>query len=188
MIAASEDGRTIIRFSLDESGKFRADRLVPGKYLVQFTRYTAGGWTMDSIEVGGVRQDRPIAVDGRPVNNVTIHLSNIQTALSGSVQAAVGGKVEPNAAVLVFPIAAQQWESYGLESPRVKSARVSRDGTFKIRGLPKGDYFAVAVLDEETLDWQARERLEQLSRLATRVAVAADTRVDLRVVALRNRK
>jgi hypothetical protein len=92
-------------------------------------------------------------------DNVKITLTDAATELSGVVRDA-GGKAVPDAIVLVIPLAQQFWHR---TSRRFGLLRAGADGRFRIRGLPEGEYRALASLDvDEALAFQTPV-LERLS-------------------------
>jgi hypothetical protein len=92
-------------------------------------------------------------------DNVTITLTDAATELSGVVRDA-SGKAVPDAMVLVIPLAQQFWHR---TSRRFGLLRTGADGRFRIRGLPEGEYRALASLDvDEAVAFQTPV-LERLS-------------------------
>jgi hypothetical protein len=92
-------------------------------------------------------------------DNVTITLTDAATEVSGVVRDG-SGKAVPDAMVLVIPLAQQFWHR---TSRRFGLLRTGGDGRFKIRGLPEGEYRALASLDvDEAVAFQAPV-LERLS-------------------------
>jgi hypothetical protein len=70
------------------------------------------------------------------------------------------GKAVPDAMVLVIPLAQQFWHR---TSRRFGLLRTGVDGRFRIRGLPEGEYRALASLDvDEAVAFQTPV-LERLS-------------------------
>ena len=103
----------------------------------------------------------------RDVADVVITFTDRWTGLGGMVQ----GQGADGAMVVVFPTDAQAWTSYGSNPRRLKSARTDAQGRFGISSLPPGDYFAVAIPEEQSADWRDGKNLEALSRIATRVSI-----------------
>jgi hypothetical protein len=92
-------------------------------------------------------------------DNVKITLTDAATELSGVVRDAAG-KTVPDAIVLVIPLAQQFWHR---TSRRFGLLRSGADGRFRIRGLPEGEYRALASLDvDEAVAFQTAV-LERLS-------------------------
>lgn len=71
--------------------------------------------------------------------------------------------------VLVFPPA---YERLPPLSRRVKSTRSANDGSFRIGGLPAGDYLVAAVPRLQGNEWQNPELLQQLAPRAERVTLS----------------
>ena len=66
-------------------------------------------------------------------------------------------------------------------SRRVKSARSATDGSFRISGLPAGDYLVAAVPRLQGSEWQNPELLQQLASRAERVTVSEGQHATLSV-------
>jgi hypothetical protein len=71
--------------------------------------------------------------------------------------------------VLVFADDAQKWID---DSRFVRSARPDQQGTFQIKGLPPGDYLAVAMDYVEDGSWNDPEYLESIRRYGQRIRLA----------------
>jgi hypothetical protein len=83
------------------------------------------------------------------------------------------GAASPTAAVLVFPVDRERWTGYGTSPRTLASAPTSEDGSYTFRHLPPGEYYAVAVGDDDAVDWQNPRTLETLAIQATRLTVEA---------------
>ena len=57
---------------------------------------------------------------------------------------------------------------------RSRTARASRAGAYTIANLPAGDYLVAAIDRANEGDMQNPAYIERLSRVATRVTIAAD--------------
>jgi hypothetical protein len=110
-------------------------------------------------------------------DHVKITLTDRATELSGVVLDAAGTAV-PDAVVLVIPLAQQFWHR---TSRRFGLLRTGSDGRFKIRGLPEGEYRALASLDVDEAVAFHTPVLERLSDAGTPVTL---TGVDARVLDL----
>jgi hypothetical protein len=107
-------------------------------------------------------------------DNVKITLTDAATELSGIVRDAAG-KAVPDAIVLVIPLAQQFWHR---TSRRFGLLRTGADGRFRIRGLPEGEYRALASLDvDEAVAFQTPvlERLSDAGAPLTLKGVEART-------------
>jgi hypothetical protein len=72
----------------------------------------------------------------------------------------------------VFPLESKRWVDYGWQPREITSARVDEKGRYEIRGLPRGDYWIVAVDDTVLAAWNSPELFNALSRIAERLRVA----------------
>jgi hypothetical protein len=80
-----------------------------------------------------------------------------------------------DATVLVFPANFSSWIANGMNPRRVRTARASRAGAYTIANLPAGDYLAAALDRADEGDMQDPAFIQALSRVATKVTVAADS-------------
>jgi hypothetical protein len=158
-------------------GTFVAKGLSPGKYRVM----TAGGvlaslapaervdgWTLKSVMAGG----RDVADTGldvkENVSNVIVTFTDRPSELTGTVfdQA---GRVTPEFPIVVFSTDKTYWLS---GSRRVKQARPASDGTFRVAGLPAGDYFVCAVTAVEESELADPAFLEQLAASSYKIRIS----------------
>jgi hypothetical protein len=157
-------------------GTFVAKGLSPGTYRLM----TAGGvlaslaptertdgWTLKSVMAGG----RDVADTGVVVNenvsNVIVTFTDRPSELSGTVfdQA---GRVTPEFPIVVFSVDKTYWVS---GSRRVTQARPASDGTFKVMGLPAGEYFVCAVTAVEQSELADPAFLEQLAASSYKIKI-----------------
>lgn len=137
-----------------------------GRYLVRVGNSPAG-WMFKSATLDG-RDVSEIPFDfQRDVTDLVITFTDRWSGISGSVQ----GAAADGASVVVFPIDAQSWTNYGSNPRRLKSARATAQGRFGISSLPPGDYYAVAIPEEQNADWRDPKMLEELARVATRISI-----------------
>jgi Carboxypeptidase regulatory-like domain len=153
---------------VDADGNFSTGGVPGGRYFVR-SPVAPPNWHFkearhESIDLADVA----IALEGKDVSGVTIVFTDRPTELSGTIRSGQG-TVDPDATVLVFPAEPERWQS---PNPRrMRSVRASKDGVFKTTGLPPGDYYAVAVPDESTVDWQDSRLLASFARDATRISL-----------------
>jgi hypothetical protein len=74
--------------------------------------------------------------------------------------------------VLMFTSDAQAWSDAGPHSRRFRTARTGTGGTFTIAGAPPGEYYIVAVPEEQAADWRDPQALDAFARIATRISIA----------------
>jgi hypothetical protein len=124
--------------------------------------------------------DTPFTVTS-DVANVTITFTDRWSGLRGRAQADRASS--DDTLVIVFPTDTDTWSSSGRMPRRLRSARVSPASGEYAFTLPPGDYYVVAVPEEQAAEWQDAEFLAAASRFAVRVRIADGERLvqDLRV-------
>lgn len=157
-------------------GTFVAKGLTPGKYRVMAAggvfaslvpTERVEGWTLKSVVAGG----RDVADTGldvkENVSNVTVTFSDRPSELTGTVfdQA---GRVTPEFPIVVFSTDKTYWIG---GSRRVKQARPASDGTFRVAGLPAGEYFVCAVTAVEQSELEDPAFLEQLAASTYKIKI-----------------
>jgi hypothetical protein len=104
---------------------------------------------------------------GRDIDDVVITLTENVTSIQGTVH----GDAAAGAAVIVFPVDRARWVDYGFDPLLIKSKAADNDGVFLIKGLPEGEYFAVAVDRSQHDRWTNPTFLEAASAVATRISL-----------------
>lgn len=152
---------------VDADGNFSTGGVPGGRYFVRPT-VSPPNWHFKEARYESLDlADVAIALEGKDVSGVTIFFTDRPTELSGTVRSGQG--VDPDATVLVFPADPERWQA---PNPRrMRSARASKDGVYKLVGLPLGDYSIVAVPDESTVDWQDSRQLAAFARDASRLSL-----------------
>ena len=124
---------------------------------------------------------KAILQDGRDVTDSVFDmktgevLSGIQVVVSDEVNRVSGaitddkGVALPDGTVLLFADDPAKWTQ---DSRFVRVARPDQQGQFQIRGLPAGQYLAIALDCVEEGTWNDPEYLQQLRDLAETVPVA----------------
>jgi protocatechuate 3,4-dioxygenase beta subunit len=126
-------------------------------------------WTVESIQLDGrdITDEAIEARSGDALGNVQVAINNKINVVAGTVTDAKGA-VTADGTVIVFADDGGRW----LEDSRfVRSARPDQQGTFQIKGLPAGDYLAVALEYVEDGSWNDPEYLESIRRYAQRVTL-----------------
>jgi hypothetical protein len=139
---------------------------VPGRYVVRVSTVPAG-WTFKAALLDGVDvSETPFEFKG----NTEITL--VYTDRPSSVSGRVAGAAPDSTSVLLFTANGQRWGDAGPNARRFRSARPGAQGEFVITGVPPGDYYVVAIPDDEAADWRDVAVLDALARVATQVSVA----------------
>lgn len=159
---------------------FEIQGVLPGRYLFG-GGFGAGSMVVESIEMGG--QDlmtTPLVVTGeREIRNVIVRMVSKPMSVTGRVTT-TSGAIPQEAAVIVFPVDRAAWRDYGITAPRFRSAPVTATGSFlPPSGLPAGEYYAVAVRQDERYRWTDGEFLNSVVGRATRFRLAPGMPVTL---------
>lgn len=175
------DGRTaglsgVVRGRIDASGTFTTVGVPSGKYILR-----VGGapqeWSLrDALHGGRDITSTAVELDGESATGVVLTFVDRPTEVNGTVRDA-SGNADPAASVIVFPADQSLWVDTGSQPRRLRMVRAGQDGSFKVQGLPSGDYYLVAVDANAPRSWQDPAYLGQIARSATQVRLAdGDTR------------
>ena len=146
-------------------GRWVSAPRLPGKYLVRIGGMPSG-FIVQSIVVNGVNVvDAPFDLTGNVTNAVVTFTDQI-SSVGGTVRGVDPGDDPP--LVVVFPADSRAWKDYGLNPLRMKSTRAPAPGSFSFGSLVAGDYFAIAIPDQFSAEYQDPAYLELLSRGAER--------------------
>jgi hypothetical protein len=153
---------------------FSIQGLMPGAYVV---RPGASLSVKSMMWQGRDYADLPFdTTGGRDITDVVITFTDQTTAITGTIRDQAGQPL-PGAAFVVFPADRIRWSNYGLQPARLRSGPSSTTGTFSLAGLPAGDYFLLAVTDDQASRWKDPAFLDAASRVATKVTLNwGDTR------------
>lgn len=163
------------------TGEFVIEGLLAGAYLVRAN--APAPWQVKSITIGGRDvTHQPIDTSGGRISGLVVTLTNRPVEIAGTVRDAQGA-LAPDSVVVLFPAEPSQWTDYGQSAPRFRSVSVRSDGTYRFKGVPAGDYLAVALPGTNTRSWQTPGFFKRVESAATRVAIGwGETRTqDLRV-------
>jgi hypothetical protein len=159
----------------EKNGTFQVTNVLPGLHYI---RVTGGGvqgqgqaaWTVKSILIGGTDvSDLPIELKaGQNVDNVTVVLTDRTTELSGTVRDGKGTGLSA-LTVIAFSTEEQHWRP---QSRRIATARTDQSGAFKLRNVPPGDYYLVAVDDVDQGEWFDPAFLEKVRSGATKISIS----------------
>jgi hypothetical protein len=95
----------------------------------------------------------------------------------------VRGEGAAGAAVIVFPVDRARWVDYGADPILIKAKATDSNGAYLLKGLPEGEYFAVAVDGSLHDAWANPKFLDAASAAATRISLKWGDKksLDLRV-------
>jgi hypothetical protein len=160
-------------FGAPDSGRVRDDWTfaVSGLFGPVQVRVTVpDGWAVKSIvQDGRVITDAPVEMhSGEQLNGVQVVLTDQVTTVVGQINDAQGAPMT-DATVIVFADSADKWWE---DSRYVRAARPDRQGRYDIKGLPAGEYLAVAVDAVEEGMWNDPEYLESIRRYGRKITLS----------------
>ena len=154
-----------------ETAAFEIPGLQPAEYFLRLQGFE--GWMIKSIQWRG--QDYttlPLdAASADDLSGVAVTVTNAIPVITGTVRDRDGTTPESGLVVL-FPVQPALRTNTGLWSPRLTSTPMRSNGTFRVTGLPAGDYFIAAIDRPRMRTWRDPEFLAQVERTATRVTLA----------------
>jgi hypothetical protein len=166
---------------LDKDGKFILEGVPAGTHLIR-PGGSSRGWYLRSVTVGSRDViDTPIELrSGEAISNIAIVFTDKISEINGTVTTEQGAPV-PDFTVLAFPTDASLWRP---QARQIMTARPDQTGLYKMRGLPPGDYYLVAVDPAEQGEWFDPAYLDEHRAGAQHVALGeGDVKTqDLRVV------
>jgi hypothetical protein len=132
--------------AIDPTGRFQFRGIVGRAVLAtSFSDFEAGGteWSIKSVILNGADiTDTPLDIPSvGEISGIEITLTDTLTRLSGTVTNARRETVN-DYVVLILP---ERLREGVLPGRFTRSARPNQEGRYEIRGLPAGDYLAVAV-------------------------------------------
>jgi hypothetical protein len=132
--------------------------------------------------------DEPFELESADIHGVVVTFTTQGTRLSGVIRSE-RGQPDPETSVLIYPAIQSLWTPT-TSLFRMRSIRPSTTGAYSVTSLPPGEYYVVAVPEEQSANWQDPKRLVELAPHAARVRIVdGQTHVqDLRTVRDRQRK
>jgi hypothetical protein len=127
------------------------------------------GWMLKTIlHDGRDVSDAPIELGSRQaIGDVQVVITDRVTSVSGRLEDERRLPIR-DATVLVYDADAERWFE---TSRRVRAVRPDQDGRWEVKGLPAGEYLAVAIDYVEDGAWNDPEYLERLRRDAEKVTI-----------------
>jgi hypothetical protein len=123
------------------------------------------GWTMKAVRLNGIDvTDTGIDfTSGGEFSGIEVELTNHPAEVSGVVTNARGEPVK-DYSVILFSQDREKWQG---SSRYLSQSRPDQDGRFKVRTLPAGSYYAVAVDYVEPGESSDPDFLERMRTKAT---------------------
>jgi hypothetical protein len=110
--------------------------------------------------------DAPLTIrSGETIGNVQVVFTDKLNEINGTITDANGTPV-PDFTVLAFPSDASLWRP---QARQIMTARPDQTGSYRIRGLPPGEYYLVTVDPAEQGEWFEPAYLDEHRAGATRV-------------------
>ena len=149
-------------------GSYAVRGLIVGSHAITVEGLTPP-WVVKSVSWHGQDiTDRGISAESRRVySDVRVTITDTASEISGVVQNSAGRAVA-DATVLIIPASPQFWTR---TSRRLRILRSDAAGRYTVRGLPPGDYRAVASLDIDDADAHRPDLLQELTQTGLRITV-----------------
>lgn len=145
------------------------DHVIPGRYYVRVGELPAG-WFVQSIEAAGQNaMDDPVEI-GDGGESILVTITTHATEILGTVRDASAVPVA-GATVILMPIAPTGQSVW--TPTRLRETRSSTAGVFTVKGLPPGDYLAVAIDDAAAENWRDERVVAMLRTMAVRFSMQA---------------
>jgi carboxypeptidase family protein len=133
-----------------KDGAFELNGVSAGSHLIR-SAGAARGFILKSVTINGRDvTDTPLPLrSGESLANVTVVFTDQQNEINGTVTNEQGTPV-PDYTVLAFTTDASLWRP---QSRQIMTTRPDQTGKYRIRGLPPGQYYLVAVDPAEQGEW-----------------------------------
>jgi hypothetical protein len=160
----------LLRADLDQKMKdrFTVDSMRSASYVL---RVEGSVWTIKSaIWRGRDYVDQPFDAAATPeFDDVLVTVTRTAPIVSGIVRDERGRPGDASA-VIIFPADSTQWTNYGFAPARIKMARTTSTGAYRL-SVPSGDYFLIVVPARQGTAWQDPAFLEKAAAGAVRVSL-----------------
>ena len=154
---------------VDADGRLTSYQLPPGAYILR-AGAPPSGWTFASATLDGRDVSvAPLELADADVD-VLIRFTDRPSVLSGTI-AADATSSDEDVLVVVFPVDARRWTSYGRLPRQLQSSGRKGGDAFTFTGLPDGEYHVAALRQDADREWQDPALLKKLAPLAARVRI-----------------
>jgi hypothetical protein len=153
---------------VDKDGRFVLSGVSAGAHLIR----TAGnmrGWILRSVTLNSRDiTDVPLTIrSGETIANLEVVFTDKQNEINGTVTD-TGGNAMPDFTILAFTTDSSLWRP---QARQIATARPDQTGSYRIRGLPPGEYFVATVDPAEQGEWFEPAYLDEHRAGATRVTL-----------------
>jgi hypothetical protein len=170
---------------VETDGQFTTGGFPPGRYMLSAGGSFGQNWILKSVMIGGRNAaDSPFDLEG-DVTGAIVTFTDRPAALSGTVRSSTNGEPDPNAMVILFPTDNREWT--GGQGLHMRALRTNKLGAFNMPRMLAGDYYLVAISEEQAADWQDPKFLQSLAGLATQIRLTEGDKhtQDLRTAVVR---
>ena len=152
-----------------KDGAFELAGVPAGSHLIR-SAGNARGFILKSVTINGRDvTDTPMPLrSGETLENVTVTFTDQQNEINGIVTNEQGTPV-PDYTVLAFSTDSSLWRPL---SRQIMTARPDQTGKYRIRGLPRGEYYLAAVDPAEQGEWFEPTYLDEHRVGAARVTLS----------------
>ena len=152
-----------------KDGAFELAGVPAGSHLIR-SAGNARGFILKSVTINGRDvTDTPMPLrSGETLENVTVTFTDQQNEINGIVTNEQGTPV-PDYTVLAFSTDSSLWRP---QSRQIMTARPDQTGKYRIRGLPRGEYYLAAVDPAEQGEWFEPAYLDEHRVGAARVTLS----------------
>jgi hypothetical protein len=166
--AVPETGPFPVSATPASDGTFALRAVPAGRYRI--TMAAAGGWVLQTATSGTTEVlDTPLEVAAGQDASLTLTLTDRVTEITGTLLDQLG-RPAPEYSVLVFSADRAHW---GTAPRRISGlVRLATDGSYRVTGLPPGDYVLCVVTDVDASQLTDPSLLEQLMPAGVKLTLA----------------
>jgi hypothetical protein len=150
-------------------GAFVIQGVVPGPYFLRSSAASGAGWMVKAVIWNGQDYTNRVldVTDTASPTGLKVILTAATSSLTGRIRD--DGRGLEDVTVVLLPSAADRWTRIGLWPPDVRVIPSAR--TYEARGLPAGEYLALALRGRVTISDLDSNTLRRLAPLGTTVTL-----------------
>lgn len=173
MARAGTTGRVGYPATVDATGQFTIEDVIPGRYRIAIGGKTAGWSTVASVATSdGIEYSRVALVGASAVTRMLVTVTNPDTATIVATLTFDAYADPSQTRVVTFPSDPSLWREASRWPADLASPATSGTGTVKVQ-VPPGDYVVAAIPPGGPTFWTSVRYLKQLSARGVRVTVDA---------------